>query len=90
MDENSIATVVMGDNLPLDTLLSTSDNKDRKAVLVGGENWITGAIQGQDILLYIDFHAVKHAVESDITKAVVEWRLKSHLEDPLSAECVNK
>ena len=34
-----------------------------------GGNWITGAIQDK-IFCSIDFHAFKHAVESDITKAV--------------------
>jgi hypothetical protein len=91
MDENSNATVLMEDDLPLDTFPSTGDNKDRKVVLVGGENWITGrAISRDKIFRFINFHALKHAAESDTTKAIVNWRLQVDLEDTLSAEWVNK
>ncbi len=56
----------------------------KKVVLVGGGNWITGAIQDKIFLSSIDFHALKHVMESDITGAVGNWRLKVELEDPLS------
>jgi hypothetical protein len=49
---------------------------------------------GQDLPLYqfpcIDFRALMHAAESDFMEAIGNWRLKVGLEDPSSAECVNK
>jgi hypothetical protein len=41
------------------------------------------------IFCSIKFHVLKHAVESDITKAAGKWRLKVDLEGSLSAECMN-
>jgi hypothetical protein len=79
----------MEDDPPFDTFSSTCDTKERKVVLVGNRNWITGAIQDK-IFRSINFHVLQHAVESDITKTIVNWRLKVDLEDPLSAEYVNK
>jgi hypothetical protein len=57
-------------------------------VLVGGGNWITGAIQDRSFCS-INFHALKDAVERDITKAVGNWKLMVDQEDSSSAECKN-
>jgi siroheme synthase (precorrin-2 oxidase/ferrochelatase) len=69
-------------------LLINHETKDKKIVLVGGGNWITWAIQ-DTIFCSINFHALKDAVESDITEAVENWKLKVDQEDPLSAEYMN-
>jgi hypothetical protein len=79
----------MEDDPLLDNFSSTCDIKDRK-ILVGGGNWMTGAIQDK-IYRSINLHALMHAVESAFTEAIGNWRLKVDREDhPLSAECVNK
>jgi hypothetical protein len=66
MYDNSNATVLMEDDPTLDTFSSTrspdTKEKDGKVVLVGGGNWITGAIQDK-IFRPIKCHVLKHAVE---------------------------
>jgi hypothetical protein len=54
-----------------------------------GNRWITVAAVQDEIFCSIEFHVLKHAVESDITKAAGKWRLKVDLEGPLSAKCMN-
>jgi hypothetical protein len=53
--------------------------KVKQKVLVGGGEWIKGDNQDK-IFRSINFHALKHVVESDmitmITKAIGNWRLK--------------
>jgi hypothetical protein len=95
MDEDSNATVLMEDDPPLDTFSSTCDTtKVRKVVVVGGGNWITGAIQDK-IFRCINFHAMAEAStsgewhhQSYLSEIVGGWKV--HLEDPLLAEWVNK
>jgi hypothetical protein len=77
MDADSNATVLMEDDPPRETYSSTCETNDKKGVLVGGENWIIGAsIQDTIIFRSINSHASKHAVESDIMEAVVEWEVE--------------
>jgi hypothetical protein len=90
MEEEGDVTVLREDHTSLNTFSSTYDTKEtRKVVLVEGGNCITRAIQDK-IYSCIDFQALMHAVESGITKAIENLRLKVDLEDPLSAEYMNK
>jgi hypothetical protein len=69
-NEGSNMTVLMEDYLILDIFSSTCDNMDRKVLcLEVGTGWITGVIQDK-IFCSINFHALKHAVESGIVKAI--------------------